>query len=335
MCAVEYGWLVKELQALVGKRLSKISKLENAYRFHIGDADMVCQPPARMHVTKYIEESEDADGFVEKARKEIKGMRLEGAGQVNNDRILMLDFGECKLYFEMFAKGNLVLVKEGKTIAALRHEQWAGREIKPGREYGTPKPPATKLKDVISDKYIIVSLLRLPIGKEYAEELLARAGINEKTPGKSLSEKQTGKLESELGKMMGEFSPHAFYEDGKAAAFGLIKFSKYSKLEARDFKTLSEAADEYYFANPMPAEEAGEMERLEARLAKQEEYLGQLRNEEKELKERGDFIYANYEEIEKIIKTASNCKPGEMEEKLSGYNAKYDKKEKKIEIEIQ
>jgi len=334
MCPVEYGYLAEELQGLVGKRFSKISKLENGYRLRIGDADVMCQPPIRLHITKYIEESEEADSLVEKIRKEVKGARLEGVSQINSDRVIMLDFGECRLYFEMFAKGNIILVKEGKTIAALRYEHWADREIKPNMEYKTPKPPPTKISDILSDKYIIVALLKFPLGREYVEELLLRADINEKIPGNRLSEKQIEKLENELDKMRKEFSPYVFYDGGKPIAFGLIKFSKYSNLEKREFRTLSEAADEYYLANQMPMEDK-KVEKLKLRLAKQEEYLEELKKEEKEYKEKGDFVYANYEEIEKILRIASSSGMGEIEGKLSRYKAKLNKKEKSIEVDIQ
>ena len=334
MLAPEYGYLVKELQYLVGKRFSKIAKVESGYKMKVGDADLVCKPGIKLYITKYIEEAEDADAFVEKARKELKGKILKGIGQINSDRILMFDFGELKLYFEMFAKGNLVLVKNGKTVCALRYEQWKDRAIKTNREYAPPRVPAEKLEDVISGNYIIVSLLKLPLGRLYVEELLTRTKIDEKTPGNTLSEEQIKKLKETLAEMKKEFRPWVFYEDEKPADFGLIKFSKYARLEIRNFKTLSEAEDEFYFKQPV-VEEKTHIEKLERRLEKQEEYLEQLKEDEKILKEKGDYIYANYEKIEKILETAGNSKLDEMEEKLSKYKAKLNKKEKSIEMEIQ
>jgi len=310
MFALEYGYLVKELQSLVGKRFSKIAKVESGYKMKVGDADILCKPGIRFHVTKYIEEAGEADNFIEKTRKELKGKILKGIEQVNNDRILMFDFGELKLYFEMFAKGNIVLVKNGKTVSALRYEQWKDREIKPNRQYKPPKPPAEKIEDVISGNYIIVSLLKLPIGKLYAAELLVRAGIDEKTPGNTLSEEQVKKLEKSLVEMKKEFKPYVFYEDENPVDFGLLKLSE----NAKEMKTLSEAADEYYW-KAVPEEKNVELEKLEDRLKKQEEYLEKLKTEEKEYREKGDYIYSNYQKIEKLLENA--------------------KKEKKREIEIQ
>ncbi len=334
MLAPEYGYLVKELQHLAGKRFTKIARVESGYKMKIGDADLICRPGIKLYATKYIEEAGEADAFVEKARKELKGKILKGIGQVNRDRILVFDFGELKLYFEMFAKGNIVLVKEGKTLSALRYEQWRGREIKTNRKYQPPEAPPQGIDEVISSNYIIVSLLKLPLGRLYVEELLARTETEEKTQGITLSEEQVGKLKETLEEMKTEFMPYVFYENEKPVDFGLLKFSKYGNLEAREFGTLSEAADEFYFRQAVP-EEKPETEKLEKRLEKQEEYLVQLKEDEKTLKERGDFIYANYEKIEKLLETAKNSKPDEIEEKLSEYNAKLNKKEKSVEVEIQ
>ncbi len=331
MLALEYGYLVKELQYLVGKRFTKIAKVESGYKMKIGDADLVCRPGIRIYATKYIEEAGEADAFVEKARKELKGKILKGIEQINRDRVLMFDFGELRLYFEMFAKGNLVLVKNGKTLAALRYEQWRDREIKTNREYKTPEPPPEEIDEIISGNYIIVSLLKLPLGRLYVEELLARTGIEEKTQGITLSEKQVADLKKKLEELKNEFRPYVFYENEKPADFGLVKFSKYSELEAREFKTLSEAADEFYWNVPTEKKDTV-LEKLEARLEKQEEYLEKLRADEKEFREKGDFIYANYQKVEKILETAKNSRPDEIEEKLKG--AKLNKKEKSIELEI-
>ncbi len=333
MLALEYNYLVKELQYLVGKRFTKIARVKSGYKMKIGDADLSCRPGIGLYVTKYIEEAEEADAFVEKTRKELKGKIVRGIEQINRDRVLMFDFGECKLYFEMFAKGNIILVKDGKTISALRYERWKDREIKTNKGYKTPEAPPKNIEDVISGNYIIVSLLKLPIGRLYVEELLARTGIDEKRAGNTLSDEQISNLKETLEKMKAEFMPYLFYEDEKPLDFGLLKFSKYTNLETRDFKTLSAAADEFYFKQPMI--EKTETEKLKKRLEKQEEYLRQLREEEKKLKETGDFIYANYDKMEKILETARNSKLDEIEEKLSEYKAKVNKKEKSMEIEIQ
>ncbi len=313
MLAPEYSYLVKELQPLVGKRFTKIAKVKSGYKMKIGDADLTCRPGIKLYVTRYIEEAEDADAFVEKTRKELKGKILGGIEQINNDRIVMFDFGELKLYFEMFAKGNLVLVKNGKTVCALRYEQWKDRAIKTNREYEPPKVPAEKLEDVISGNYIIVSLLKLPLGRLYVEELLERTGIDEKTPGNQLTEEQVKKLKKTIDEMKREFRPYIFYEDEKPVDFGLIKFSKYKN--AKEMKTLSEAEDEFYW-NYVPEERDTELEKLERRLEKQEEYLEKLKLEEKEYRERGDLIYANYQKIEKLLEDAKKTRKREIEIEL-------------------
>ncbi|MEM4359320.1 MAG: NFACT family protein [Candidatus Bilamarchaeaceae archaeon] len=335
MCAVEYTWIAAELKALVGKRLSKLSKTASGYRFRIGDSDIICQPPIRIHTTKYIEESEAPDRFVEGVRRELRGRILRGVEQINNDRVLMFDFGEYKLYFEMFAKGNIVLTKDGRTIVALRYEQWADREIRPNHSYIPPKAPPQKIKDVISDKYIIVSLLHLPLGKEYVEELLAATGVQEKTAGISITEGQIKSLEEQLEKMKMNFKPYGFYKDGKLVDFGLLQFSKYIGLRVQPFASLSEAADEYYWENQV-AEEPAEIKKLQMRLAKQQEYLEALKREEEELRKAGDWFYANYQYVETFLSEARAVGLKNLDSLMKKYKEirAINKGKKEIEIEI-
>ena len=258
------------------------------------------------------------DKFVEKTEKELGNAKLLSIEQINNDRIVSFNFDKGALVFEMFGHGNIILVKDRKTITAMRFESWSDREIKPGSTYRYPSSkPSEKLE--ASEKYIIVSLMKLPLGKEYALEALARLGIDEKTPGKKLSGNQLGMLEKELLSIRESAKPFLFLAGGKPAEYSLARLSAYSDLDAKECKTLSEAADEYY-AN---MEEANpELDKLQRRLEKQEERLERLKEEEKSYKEKGDYIYANYQQVEEILEKAKEGK------------IKTDKKEKSVEADI-
>ena len=316
MSNLEYSFIVKELQALVGKHFSRIRKIrEGLYRIKIGSSEIICEPGVRLHFTKYIEDSQPHDKFVEKLEKEMKNARLQSIEQINKDRIMSFNFEGMQLVFEMFGQGNIILVKDSKTITAYKFESWSDREIKPGKEYKYPRSSVSKLEP--SEKYIIVSLLKLPLGKEYALEALARLGIDEKTPGNSLSGNQIMKLEQEIQSIMENTKPIVYY-DKKPLDYSLCKLSKYD-YEYKEFPTLSEAADEYYsnFEEPDP-----KMEKLKERLKKQEERLKLLQEEEKSYKEKGDLIYANYNKVEEAIELAKKDK------------IKTDKKEKSFDLVI-
>ncbi|MBN1170455.1 NFACT family protein [Candidatus Micrarchaeota archaeon] len=315
MSNLEYSFMVRELQFLAGKHFSRIRKIRDGlYRMKIGSSEIICEPGVRMHITKYVEEAQPHDKFVEKLEKELKNAKLQSIEQINQDRIIAFNFGGLQLVFEMFGQGNIILAKDQKTITAYRFESWSDREIVPGKEYKYPRSSASALE--ASEKYIIVSLMKLPVGKEYALEALARLGIEEKTPGASLSGNQLMKLEETLRSIADNAQPLVYYSE-KPVDYSLCRLSKYD-YPAREFATLGEAADEYYnnFEEPDP-----QLEKLKVRLSKQEERLGLLQDEEKRYRECGDFIYANYQEIEQAIELARKDK------------IKTDKKEKSFEFQ--
>ncbi len=316
---LEYSFIVKELSTLAGKHFSRIRKIaEGIYRMKIGSVEIICEAGVRLHATKYMEEPRPHDRFVEKVGKELDNAKLLSVEQVNMDRIISFNFDRGTLIFEMFGQGNIILVMDNRTVTAYRYESWAGREIKRGAPYS---PPTTKPSEVLkpSERYIIVSLMKLPLGKEYALEALSRLKIDEKTPGDSLSRKKIEMLEAEIGAMRDSAKPHLFLDKGKPVDFSLARLSRFSGLEAKEHATLSEAADEYYhiLEEPKPA-----LEKLQRRLEKQKERLAKLIEDEKSYKKTGDYIYEHYQEVEGILHKA---KAGE---------GKLDKKEKSVEADI-
>lgn len=322
MSNLEYSFAVQELSDLAGKHFARIRRMgEGIYRMKIGSAEILCHLGVRLHKTKYMEEAGPDDNFVQRVSKELDNAKLLSVEQLNNDRIVSFDFNKGELVFEMFGGGNAVLVQDKKITASCRKEKWADREIKHGVQYAPPSTiPSEKLE--LSDKYVIVSLVKLPFGKEYALEALARAGIDEKTPGNKLSKEQIAKLEKELGEIRKSAKPYVFMKEGKPADFALAKLSKYSELDIKEAATLGEAADDYFAALEAPSER---LEKLERRLEKQKERLGQLKQEEKECRAKGDLIYQHYNEVEEIISSAKESK----------FKGKINKKEKSVEAELQ
>jgi predicted ribosome quality control (RQC) complex YloA/Tae2 family protein len=328
MSNLEYSFLVSEFgRSLNGKHFGRIRKIgESTYRMKIASSEIICELGVRIHSTKYIEPAE-SEKFTEKVEKELDNARLIEIRQINKDRIVSFVFDKGELIFEMFGPGNAIFVKDGNTVCAHKYESWSDRDIKAGSPYKPPKTAPSQALEA-TDKYIIVSLMKLPLGKDYALEALSRVKIDEKASGNSLSGNQILKLEQEISSLVAQARPVAFFKEGKMADYSLASLSAYKGLEMRAFSTLSEAADEYYTHAEKPNPK---MEKLQDRLEKQRERLSQLAIEERAGKEIGDYIYANYQEVEKILALA---KAGESEELEKRYNGKIDKKEKSAEVEL-
>ncbi|MFH1520085.1 MAG: NFACT family protein [Candidatus Micrarchaeota archaeon] len=323
MTNLEYSFLVDELSPkITGKHFNRIKKLNDGiYRMKIANYEILCELGVRIHLTKYIEQTSETDKFTEKVAKELDNAKLLAITQVNHDRIVLFDFDKAQLIFEMFSDGNAILIRDGKTIAAVKYQSWTGREIKSGSQYSPPKNiPTSGLE--LSDRYVIVSLMKLPLGKDYVIEALSRAKIDEKKQGNQIDSSEKKKLEYELEKIKKETTPLLFVDGSKIIDYGLTPMSKYSTFTIQESQTLSDAADEYY----SKAEKLNpKLEKLLSRLEKQQERLMELLQEEKDFKANGDFIYANYAIIENIIQLATVGKFDEL-------NAQIDKKEKSVTV---
>jgi len=341
MSSLEYAAVVQELQPLLGRRFGRMRRLPGGiYRMKIGDAEIIIEPGIRLHRTKYMEETETQDQLAQKADSELENAKLSSVRQVNDDRIVEFGFearkaesGSAKIVFEMFGKGNVVFVENGVALAAMKEESWADREIRKGRAYGYPKSNNLKtLREALSDRYVIIALLKLPLGKEYAQEILSRCGIPEKTPGTELTAKQVERIESEIAAVRGAQKPLVFYESGKPVDYGLAPFARYGQSESKPFGSMNEALDEFYWSAEHEVRNP-ELEKLERRLDEQEKRMADLINEEALHKAHGDYIYANYEAIERLLKEARAMPLDELEKRLAALKPKVDKKEKSIEIE--
>ncbi|MBU0527187.1 NFACT family protein [Candidatus Micrarchaeota archaeon] len=320
MTNLEYSFITSELSALVvGKHFSRIRKVgDGIYRMKIGTFEILCELGVRLHTTKYMEDPQPHDKFVQKLEKELDNAKLLEIKQINSDRIISFDFDRASLVFEMFGKGNIILVKEGTTVAAFKYETWSDREIKVGSPYKSPSNvPMEKL--VPSDKYIIVSLMKLPLGKEYVQEALLRSSIEEKTPGSKLTPEQLAELEKQLEIIKSSTSPHLYKSGEKPIAFSLTSITPLSEFTCEETNSLSEAADEYYKNVDAPNVD---LEKLQKRLEKQNERVELLKQEEIAYKEKGDYIYAHYMEVQQVLEEAKAGK-GEL-----------NKKEKSVEAEI-
>ncbi|HLC68702.1 MAG TPA: NFACT family protein [Candidatus Bilamarchaeaceae archaeon] len=244
---LEYAYMVQELQPLAGRHFSKIYDLgENKLRLKINNHDIIVHLGYCLYIARHIPASSPLSNFSQKVRKELEGKKTEKIYQLNDDRIIIFDFGSHLLIFEMFAKGNALLVFEDKIMACYRNEQWKDRILKPGQPYIPPPKPG-----------------RMP-------------------------EKQPIRI---------------------------------------DGKPLSERIEQSVLAEP---EENPLLEKLDRRLQKQKAALAQKIEEEKEMKQKGDYLFAQYEKVQALLKLAQEKDWDTLERQ----NVKIDPKRKTLEADL-
>ncbi len=315
---LEYSQIINELQLLLGKHFSKMKQLDSdTLVIAIGNRYVIIQLGVRLHTTKYIIENEVKGKFVEYVKNALKNQKLKRIYQHNNDRIIVFEFEFGSLIFEMFGKGNAILIKNGITESAFREEKWSDREIKKGIKYKFPKSNLKQdLYSALSEKYVISALLCIPLGKEYAQEILMRCGIDEKKPGNKITNSEIEKIEAEIDKIKSSLKPLIFYAETKPVDYGLTEFRNHVNKEKQDFPSFNEALDFFYWN--VEKNDNKEITKIKIRIEQQKKALEKLIEDERNARLCGDFIYTNYEKIEEILKDAKET----------------TKKKKEIEMEI-
>jgi len=151
MSGADLGFAVAELQPLAEKRIARIRRTpEGIFLFKIGSEELLFQPGARLHLTRQALQATDApDGFVAFLRKQLEGKTAQEIMQVPGERIVeIITRSKERLVFELFRKGNLVLVGEdGVIYACLQKDEAGGRKVARGERYEYPKatPYAAKV----------------------------------------------------------------------------------------------------------------------------------------------------------------------------------------------
>jgi predicted ribosome quality control (RQC) complex YloA/Tae2 family protein len=350
MCNIEYSFLLRELGPLVGKHLNKLYDWgEGKLRFKFGNADIACKLGAWLALTNYIEETPSSPtDFAMQLRNRIENTKLVSISQPNSDRLLQFEFSDGHLLvFEMFAKGNLVLVNDGKCILCYRREEWKDRKIAPSSPYQYPKPPQIteplpsfgQFRSLFDSRYSISCANQLPIGLLYIKEALIRAKIPEQKQGSGLTDSELRLLYETLASMLATLSPLSYYgADGKQADYSLTLLSQHSLLQAKPSALLSEAVSSFALAHPVQDSKLEEkIKQLERRLSSQQEALLALEKEELKAREAGERIKGRQHELDEFLqklRAHSKLSESELELLLAQFEGKFDKKKGKAQVTL-
>lgn len=285
MSGADLGLVLAELALLQGKRIAKIRRTqEGIFIFKIGSEELLFQPGVRLHLTRQALQATDApDGFVGFLRKALEGKTAQEIKQVQGERIVEITTrSKERLVFELFRKGNLILVgedshrashdgaplpagKEGGNIyACLLHDEAGGRKVARGEKYEYPK------------------------AQPYAAKVPSEVAFSVK--------------ENEKGE------PTGFSYDASQAG--------------RKFATFCEALDYYYANQREESDgqkaAAGRMEKLRERLESQEGALARIEAERLEARKAADEISADFERLEGLLALVRKMKKdGASEEEIN------------------
>ena len=362
---LDYFFVADELeQGLKNAHLNKIYATEEGkFRFKLRsegkEMNLIAELGKRVHLTKYIEETEgEPSSFVMFLRKKLGNGKITSIVQRDFDRILEIRIEKEEKYtlvLEMAGKGNVILCDEkGEIISAFKMGDSFGREIRAKREYALPpmtkkQPEKLEEKDFDGLKGKVVSAISkvVNVAPFYLEEICIRNGISLETKIEELEKKQLKKIAEEIASVKGQKAePTVYYEkeSGKPNAFSPFQMKKLEKSgEAKTFASFSEALDEYY-ANAEEKKEIvkrrnPEIEKLEISLESQRKALEECGKEDEGIRKMAEAIYANYELVERAIEIARKMKrekkkDEEIENMLreKGISAKISKYAMELEV---
>ncbi|MEM3397219.1 MAG: ribosome rescue protein RqcH [Thermoplasmata archaeon] len=313
---------VKEIKRFAPTYLEKIYTAEDGgiiFRFS-GSKDFELYVGNGFVSLPVVGKAAHPDAFIMELRKHVQGRRIDEISQVGFDRILRIGMGEYALYLEVFGEGNVVLVKEGKIIAARHYRKYGQREIGRGMEYRTPP---TKLSPLDLDDQTFAEFCkkaRYDVQRNLvsqlwlggiAEEVLHRTGIDGSGEIRTLSPEQRKAILSAIREIFEEtehLKPQIVYAEGKPVDVVPIPLRTYANLTSKPFEAFLEAIAAYTAEiknlkeyMDFERDKTEKLERARRKLETQEQELRNVEWEYEKWQRIGNFIYEHYAEFEAVL----------------------------------
>ena len=374
MSAFDVRAAVRELRAFRGARVDKAYEPapgELLLRLRGGDPprkfDVAVLVGKALHVSTLPRDMpEKPTTFAMNLRKNLANAFLDDVRQHHFDRVVELvsnrKDGTYVLVVELFHDGNVVLVKDdsdgpvgassprtqGRILAALQHQSWATREVRPGAPW-IPAPPRTDPFALTRDE--LAARLRasnadavrtlateVNLGGPFAEEVCARAGVPKNRPVGELSEADVSALHDSLRALLdrveeGELEPVVVRRGGEKVDVSPFPLAAHAGLELERFATFHEALDAYFGravtvekVDPRLKKLEEEKQKVQRMLDAQAAAIAKFEREETSSKEKGDLLYAHFEAAQRVTQALWDASKGigwkALQEKLKEGKAK-------------
>jgi predicted ribosome quality control (RQC) complex YloA/Tae2 family protein len=346
MSSFDLATVVRELRnIIVGCRIDNIyqtSPLTFLLAVH-PKKTLLIELGRRLHLTRYVtEKPKTPSHFCMLLRKHLRRGFIEGVEMPGFERVIILSVTSkgvsYKLMFELFGKGNLILLDSKDLILyASSYRKMRDRDLVRGKAFRLPPPrgqdPAQvsrqdldALKEFKGD--IVRALPRsLAIGGKYAEEILNRAHIEKKTLANSLKSDELDRVYNETKNLASALStpnPHiVVHVDGRFLDVLPFPLTIYRDYSLKEYPTFNEAADDYFTTMSFEEKKGDVQGRMFQRTEVQRRILDQQRKSltdferiSIEKQHIGNIIYSHVRELEllsRFILNVSKTRTGNNE----------------------
>ncbi|MBI5391091.1 NFACT family protein [Candidatus Woesearchaeota archaeon] len=360
LSALDLFYLTKELQQLVEGKIDKIYQPEKEefliqiYARETGKVILRIKLPGIVVIELEKSPTEAPSGFCMQLRKHLEGSRIRSIEQLGFERILKINLEtketKYELIIELFNKGNLILVREGKIIALLNQLERKDRSLKtniayvaPTMAYALPELDFTAWKNLLAltEKEQIVKCLvaDLGLGGIYAEEACFVAELDKKKSPKALTQHEQKNLLQAAQALLHRSLDPVLYEN-EAFPFLLHSYPKEKQIKQATFneaiKALVKAIPQQLKSSPHQKE----IERVKTILSAQQQQIKTWEKEAEEQKRKGEMIYEHYQELQQILQVMREAikkySEQELKEKLKQQSKikKIDLKEKEVVVSV-
>lgn len=305
----------------------------------IGKKNLIIKSDSRINLTDYdYPIPKYPTQYIMSLRKFLKNRRIICVRQHNFDRIVIIELSDFeekpwKFIIQLFNKGNFILLDDKNIIKiAKRYRKFKDRDVLAGKEFIFPDSRGmdflTVNKDDFmelfknSDEEIVRHLARnINIAGLYGEEICCRAELDKKTKGNDLNDEDLNKLFNSFKKLRNEFlfgeidAQIILDNDGTEITALPLNLNLFEDYEKKKCESFNEAVDEFHskmdsdvIKKPSDQQVKQKIKAQEKILLNQSEYLNELRIKKKMYYKQGEFIYANFNTIEKLFNVILNAR---------------------------
>ena len=327
-------------ESLAGSRFVNFYETGGVFRFKFNNGEnLLLDLKKSVFLSRKFAEAEGSPSpFVVFFRKALDNARFAKASQVNQDRILCLEFEKKEKFFvvlELFREGNILLCDSNWVIQeALNKAEYASRTLKKWRGYVHPPSGKKNVEELaqgdLPAKGPLLPMLSKAVNLSpfYLEEACFRAGLA--FDEKNVSEKDANKLLESMKELFVDFFPCVYYQEEKPVAFSVCRLKKMqASIVAKAFPSLSAALAEYYSQDF----EVKKQSKQDFILGQQQAALGQLAEKSLEARQKAEWIYENFTLVEKLLGKAKEGASQEELNLLSEGLCKVEKKARELVVE--
>ena len=365
LSSLDLHHLLKELEVLKDSRIDKIYQPEknslifSLYKTNIGKKLLKINIGQSLFIAEEKEDYGEILGFGMFLRKHLGGYFLFDVGQIKPERIIKFSFkikdDKKYLYLEFFGRGNAILCYENDIIInSLEHHEFKDRTIKPKIKYKYPimkynffdldkNGAIDLLKSSKKDSIVICLAVELGLGGVYSEEICLLSEMDKNQKPQDISEKQMQLILNSIKNLVNKkIEPQVIFEDNNlidVVPFGLQFYQNYQR---KSFPAFGEALSFFcsHFKEVKQTEFDKKLRNLQRIVEEQKAAIEELKNQEKELREKAELIYHKYSLIKEILneinKASKKYSWKEIKERLKEHTIikEVNEKERKIVVEI-